>query len=250
MIGAASGTIAAINGQTPSGCNSIVQKHKSTSISLINRKLQNVQDATSLPTVLTIVLLLAIEVETYTELSMVIAFRESCIGNQSGLELIETDYFDVMWLRAQHSLICFSSSNMFRQDSDVQKICRIIVPMFVVHTQLVTYRHSPATESLKAQFLEAIADMDLQKLWEQYHELMVWAFMFVCHSCGEPAWRERLLIEMAKGGQGKMRWEWQEVRKILLGFFFVERLHGQDFRNMCEEVRLLDESMAPVKAEK
>ena len=66
MIGAASGTIAAINGQTPSGCNSIVQRHKTTSISLINRKLQNVQDATSLSTVLTIVLILAIEVSPMT----------------------------------------------------------------------------------------------------------------------------------------------------------------------------------------
>lgn len=62
MIGAASGTIAAMNGQTPSGCNSIVQAHKTTGIGLINRKLQNPQDATSLSTVFTIVLILAIEV--------------------------------------------------------------------------------------------------------------------------------------------------------------------------------------------
>ena len=62
MIGAASGTIAAINGQTPSGCNEIVQRHKTTGISLINRKLQNYQDATSVSTVITIVLILAIEV--------------------------------------------------------------------------------------------------------------------------------------------------------------------------------------------
>ena len=62
MIGAASGTIAAINGQTPSGCNEIVQRHKITGISLINRKLQNVHDATSVSTVFAIVLILAIEV--------------------------------------------------------------------------------------------------------------------------------------------------------------------------------------------
>lgn len=186
------------------------------------------------------------QVDAYTELSIVIAFRESCIGDQSELELVETDYFDTIWLRAQHSLISFSSSNMFRQDSDVQNICRIVVPMFVVQTQLITYRHSPAAESLKDQFLEVIASLDLQKLWEHFHELMVWAFMFVCHSCREQAWRERFLLEVAKGGQGRMKWEWQEVRKLLLGFFFVDRLHGKDFRKMCEEVRLLD---SPVKAE-
>ena len=62
MIGAASGTIAAINGQTPSGCNAIVQSHKTTGIALINRKLQNFQDATSLSTIVTIVMILAIEV--------------------------------------------------------------------------------------------------------------------------------------------------------------------------------------------
>ena len=65
MIGAASGTIAAINGQTPSGCNEIVQTHKTTGIGLINRKLQNAQDATSLSTVLTVVLILAIEVSEW-----------------------------------------------------------------------------------------------------------------------------------------------------------------------------------------
>ena len=138
---------------------------------------------------------------------------------------------------------------MFRQDSDVQNICRIIVPMFVVHTQLVSYRYSPATESLKDQFLEVIASLNLQKLWEQFHELMVWAFMFVCYSCSQQVWRERFLAEMAKGGRGKMTWKWQEVRKMLLGFFFVDRLHGEEFRKMCEEVRQLDDSVSSVKSE-
>ena len=189
------------------------------------------------------------QVETYTELSIVLAFRESCIGNESELELVETDFFDAIWLRAQHSLISFYSSNMFRQDSDVQSICRIVVPIFIVHTQLVTYRHSPASESLKDYFLGAIASLDLQKLWEHFHELMVWAFMWVCYSCSQQVWRERFLLEMAKGGRGRMTWEWQEVRKILHGFFFVDRLQGEEFRKICEEIRFLDESMNPAKAE-
>ena len=189
------------------------------------------------------------QVETYTELSIVVAFRESCIGSGNEPELIETDFFDSIWLRAQHSLVSFSSSCMFRQDSDVQIICRIIVPIFVVQTQIITYRHSPAAESLKDQFLEAIAHMDLQKLWKQFHDLMVWAFMFVCYSCGEQAWRERFLLEMAKGGRGKIKWEWPEVRKVLLGFFFVDRLHAAEFRKMCEEIALLDDSVNPIKAE-
>ena len=189
------------------------------------------------------------QVDTYTELSLVVAFRESCIDNETELELIETDFFDAMWLRAQYSLISFSSSNMFRQDSDVQTICRIIVPIFVVQTQLVTYRHSPAAESLKDQFLEVIAKLDLQKLWEEFHGLMVWTFMFVCYSCSEQVWRDRLLIEMAKGARGKLTWEWQEVRKILLGFFFVDRLQGEEFHKMCEEVRSLDDSVTGVKTE-
>ena len=71
MIGAASGTIAAINGQSPSGCNAIVQAHKTTGIGLINRKLQNAKDATSLSTVLTVVLILAIEVSEWPLLLLV-----------------------------------------------------------------------------------------------------------------------------------------------------------------------------------
>ena len=121
--------------------------------------------------------------------------------------------------------------------------------MFMVHTQVITYRHSPATESLKDYFLEAIASLDLQKLWEHFHELMVWAFMFVCYSCSEQVWRERFFFEMAKGGRGKMTWEWQEVKKILRSFFFVDRLHGEEFRKMCEEIRLLDDSLTPAKVE-
>ena len=62
IIGAVLGTIAALNGHTLSGCNEIVQRHKTTGIGLINRKMQNVQDATSLSTVITIVLILALEV--------------------------------------------------------------------------------------------------------------------------------------------------------------------------------------------
>ena len=189
------------------------------------------------------------QVDTYTELSIVLAFRESCIGNESEPELVETDFFDAIWLRAQHSIISFYSSNMFRRDSDVQSICRIVVPIFLVQTQLIPFRHSSATESLKDYFLEAIASLDLQKLWEHFHELMVWAFMWVCYSCSQQVWRERFLLEMAKGGRGRMTWEWQEVKKILRGFFFVERLQGEEFRKICGEVRQLDDSITPAKVE-
>ena len=180
-------------------------------------------------------------VQSYRELGLVIAFRESCIGNETDVELIEIEYFNTLWLRAQHSLITFSSSCCFRQDSDVQSICRIVVPIFAIQNQLDIYRQSAVIESLMNQFLEILKSLDLQDCWGRYTDLMVWAFMFGAYTSTQQAQREWFLFGMTKGGHERVAWQWEEVRKSLLGCFYVDRLFEADFRMICEEVRILDE---------
>ena len=180
-------------------------------------------------------------VQTYKDLGIVIAFRESCLGNESEVELCEIEYFDTLWLRVQHSLVTFSSSACFSQDSDVQKISRVAIPLFVVQNQLGIYhRHCAVVDILLDQLMEVLNSVDLEQCWDTYIELMLWAFMFAVYTSTDPAKRGWFLFELAKGVQERMIWRWEEVRKILQGFFYVDRLYEVDFRAICEEVSVLN----------
>lgn len=122
----------------------------------------------------------------------------------------------------------------------MQSICRIVVPIFVVQNQIDIYRQSAVVESLMSQLLEVMESLDLQDCWERYTELMVWAFMFGAFTSTQQAQREWVLFEMAKGGRGRVNWQWEEIEKILLGFFYVDRLYEANFRKICDEVKALD----------
>ena len=138
------------------------------------------------------------------------------------------------------SLVSYSSSKSLRRDSDVQDICRIIIPIFVFSTQLGFYRQSAAIDSLVDQFSEVLDNLNLSDCWDRYPGLMIWAFMFAVFSSREQTQREWFLFEMSKGGQNKTLWHWQDIRKTILGFFYIERLHEVEFEKICKEVRLLD----------
>ena len=177
--------------------------------------------------------------ETYRNLSIVIAVHESFIGLETNIDLDGIEYFDALWLRIQYHLTTFSSSSYFRQDSDVQKICRVLVPLFVAHSQLGIHRHTAVTESLVEQLLEVLRSLDLERCWRSYPNLMMWAFMFGTYTCADNVRREWFLFTLVNGARGKMLWDWENVRRILLGYFYLDRLYQDEFKKITEEVGML-----------
>ncbi|CAF9939226.1 hypothetical protein IMSHALPRED_001260 [Imshaugia aleurites] len=307
-----------------------VQSHKVASISLINRKLQNVLDATQLSTILTVVTLLGSELaadqdsdaiqihlkglrdiinlrggfdglpifliqvalfadlgfaatrrslpsfpmvpmktrppknkldrisgsllgvtlmtvkdsldphmtQVYRDLSVVVAFRESC---SRGIDaaLYELEYFETLALRVQHHLITFLSTRLSRKDTDIQSICRVTVPIFVIRYQFVIYGPSMIMDSMAIQLYEVLSSLDLTESWKQFPSILAWAFMFGIWISREKCTRDWFLFRLAEGSNGILRWQWTEIREILQKLFYVDRLHGADFERICEEVRLL-----------
>jgi len=160
------------------------------------------------------------------------------VENDKDLTLAESEYFDIMALRVRHSLISFLSSRHFRRDSHVQKLCAIVVPIFFVQNQFALARNTAVVESQTVQLWEILSYLDLEQCWYLYPDLLLWAFMLgVYTSTGQPK-RPWLVYELAKGTRGWFSWQWKDLRKILLGFFYFDRLYEVEFKLICEEVRL------------
>ena len=175
--------------------------------------------------------------ETYSNLCQVTAFRESFIGTHSEFTLAEIEYFDIIALRVEHSLITFSSSRHFRKDSHVQNICNIVVPLFFVQNQSTLTRGNAIVQSLSTQLWEVLRHLDLEQSWQLYPDLLIWAFMFGAYtSIGRPE-RPWFLSEVVKGTRGRFSWQWEELRETLLRFFYFDRLYEVPFRKLCEEIR-------------
>lgn len=177
-------------------------------------------------------------IQVYRDLSVVVAFRESCSGGTE-VTLTEVEYFETLALRVQHHLITFLSTHVSRQDSDIQSICRVTVPIFVVRYQFNIYGPSMIMDSMVLQLHEVLSSLDLAESWKIFPSILVWALMFGAWISKEKGMKDWFLFKLAEGSGHILRWQWNEIRDILQKLFYVHRLHGADFEAICDEVRLL-----------
>lgn len=177
-------------------------------------------------------------IQVYRDLSVVVAFRESCSGGTE-VTLTEVEYFETLALRVQHHLITFLSTHVSRQDSDIQSICRVTVPIFVVRYQFNIYGPSMIMDSMVLQLHEVLSSLDLAASWKTFPSILVWALMFGAWISKEKGMKDWFLFKLAEGSGHILRWQWNEIRDILQKLFYVHRLHGADFEAICDEVRLL-----------
>ena len=175
-------------------------------------------------------------VETYQNLRTVLIFRESCIGNEEDLTVKEMEYSETMILRIQHCLISFASSWHFRKDSDVQNVCRIVLPMLVFSSQFPYYRETTVIESMVVQLWEVLSRLNLDRCWSLYPDLMIWAFLFGVYFSSRQPKRQWFLSEVSKRSKNHIDCQWENVRNMLINFFFIERLYGAEFKAFCEEI--------------
>ena len=174
-------------------------------------------------------------VQAYRDLSVVVAFRESCSGGVD-VTLYEVEYFETLALRVQHQLITFLSTHLSRQDSDIQSICRVIVPIFVIRYHFSIYGPSMIMDSMVVQLYEVLSNLDLAESWKRFPSILVWAFMFGVWISKEKRMKEWFLSKVAEGSNGSVRWQWNEIRNTLQKLFYVDRLHGAQFVSIFNEV--------------
>ncbi|CAD6575598.1 MAG: hypothetical protein ASARMPREDX12_007389 [Alectoria sarmentosa] len=187
-------------------------------------------------------------IQVYRDLSVVVAFRESCSGGTE-VTLYEVEYFETLALRVQHHLITFLATHLSRQDSDIQSICRVTVPIFVVRYQFSMFGPSMIMDSMVIQLYEVLSSLDLSESWKSFPSVLVWALMFGVWISKEKSMRDWFLFKLAEASHGKLRWQWNEIRDILQTLFYVDRLHRVDFESICEEVRLLVPHAGPTLPE-
>lgn len=182
-------------------------------------------------------------VETYHELSIVIAFRELTDADYP-VDLDDIEYFGTLWLRIQHRLSTFSAmcsvKDSDRGVSDVQNICRLVVPLCVVQIHLgLLYCSAAAIESFNEQLWEVLNHLDLGHCWREYTELMTWAFFFGVSTSPGSARRQWFLFELVKGAKNRIEWRRPALRMVMQRFFYVDRMHEADFKKITDEARPL-----------
>lgn len=177
-------------------------------------------------------------VQVYRNLSVVVAFRESCSGGFD-VTLHEVEYFETLALDVLHRLITFLSTHVSRSESNLQSICRVVVPIFAIRYQFNIYGPSMIMDSLVIQLYEVLSSLDLAEAWRDFPSILVWGFMFGVWIAKEKRKKEWFLFKLAEGSNGVLDWQWSEISNILQKLFYVDRLHGADFGVICEDVRLL-----------
>lgn len=173
----------------------------------------------------------------------------------------EIKYFMTLQFRLRHRLAVFAADWMFRADTPVQKLVTVVTCSVIVMKDFAFAHETELAKGLN-RHLRKILEGEGEGLWEGFPELMLWACLQGGYAAGtKEGEREWFLFGCARGiggvggsgrggsgagrsgsgGKGRVMVDlgWEGVREMLKGFFFVDRIHGEKYRAVWEEVRLL-----------
>lgn len=174
------------------------------------------------------------------DLRDVTIFRESYGANSSGFESTDLAYFNHKAFRVNHTLLSFPFEHRLQETtSDKQEAFRTGLLIFC-HTQ---YRNvgpsSVLMRNLTMQLKEALDRSELQSFWNPACELLMWVLFLGAHICGGQKERPWFVMMLARGARLLELREWRDVRETLAQCFYVERIYGEPYQEIWEEVKLL-----------
>ena len=164
------------------------------------------------------------------------AFRESCLGADHKILLREIEYFDILAMHIQCRLLMFPFEH-YEPATAIQTISRIALLIYIIQNRFGIYRRAPVSNVLAVQLYEALIFSDIDDLWNEYPDIMLWSLFFGAYaSTGQSDYYPWFVSELAKGASLQGLSNWDNSEKILSWFFYIKRLHQAPFQKIWQEV--------------
>lgn len=127
--------------------------------------------------------------------------------------------------------------------SDKEESCRLAMLIFWFSNFQITAPDSALNRTLTTQLKTALQASDLKSLWGPYYKLLTWVLMLGAFISAGQRERPWFVMSLAKVSKVLKLQEWEEVRQVLLKFFYLDRIHAKGMQDVWEEAALLAESL-------
>ena len=158
------------------------------------------------------------------------------------------DYFNFEVLHVEYSLHAsrYTPNGHAKNDQTIEGCCRLACLLF--HNSAIWNFYPMVGPLLPKPILTLRAAVEATiptGLFTHCRDLLIWV-LFMGAACSQmlPTERAYFVSELAKAARLHGVYTWQEARFILLGFFYMDRIHLPMLRQVWQEVQLQAEPAA------
>ena len=123
--------------------------------------------------------------------------------------------------------------------SDKQEPCRLSMLIFWFGLKQVTKSDSALSRTLSMQLKNALQKTDLQGAWAPHLELLLWILMMGAYITAGQRERPWFILHLSRVAQIWGLKEWDAVRRVLLRFYYIDRVYATGMREAWTEAMML-----------
>ncbi|ETI20302.1 hypothetical protein G647_08336 [Cladophialophora carrionii CBS 160.54] len=127
--------------------------------------------------------------------------------------------------------------------SDKEEACRLALLIFWFSNYQVTAPDSALNRTLTAQLKTALQSSDLKGLWGPHFDLLTWVLMLGAFISAGQRERPWFVLNLAKVSKVLRLRGWDELREMLLKFYYLDRIYAKGMRDIWDEASLLAEGL-------
>lgn len=157
-----------------------------------------------------------------------------------GLEKLSADgesYLTTKRFEAEYRLITLPLQPRYNTDDKIHEACRVALLTFSTSSITLLPPSSGCCRSLVRQLMEVLNQpgCDLQTLWAGLNDVLIWVLFLGAHiSIGQPE-QGFFVAEIARCAHVLELHELEEVRLILMRFFYLDRAYQASTQMIWEE---------------
>ena len=195
-------------------------------------------------------------VSAFGDLREVTLYRECYNGKDCDLSTEEIEYFH--WKGYRLRYLCHSipferqrssgdagdanegtgrDKSVIQTDDGRQEPCRLALLTYYHSNHLVSQPSSATFRLFTVQLKAALEGSDLSSFWVPYPELLMWVLFVGAHiSVGQVEW-QWFISYLARGAQLLDIGTLAGLRKMLLRYFYIDRVYGSSLISAWEEMQ-------------
>ncbi|KAH0848923.1 hypothetical protein FOPE_03018 [Fonsecaea pedrosoi] len=127
--------------------------------------------------------------------------------------------------------------------SDKEEACRLAMLIFWFSNFQISRPEFALNRALTAQLKAALQASDLKGLWGPHYELFVWVLLLGAYISAGQRERPWFVLNLARVSRVLHLQSWEDVRQVLLKFFYLDRIYAEGMRQSWEEAALLAETL-------
>ncbi|KIX96204.1 uncharacterized protein Z520_07982 [Fonsecaea multimorphosa CBS 102226] len=180
--------------------------------------------------------------QAFRDMKDVVQYREYYHEKQLNPAPDENEYINAKSYHFRYAALS-APFELREPASDKEEACRLAMLIFWFSNFQVSRPDSALNRTLTAQLKTALQASDLKGLWGPHYELLVWVLLLGAYISAGQRERPWFVLNLARVSRVLKLQTWDQVRQVLLKFFYLDRIYAEGMRQSWEEASLLAETM-------